>query len=59
MSLCYAAGKPLKALVCRVRMGMTHTSVKERPFDIYGGGGANELAEKKFASDILKKKVCF
>ena len=27
--------------------------VRERPFDIYGGVSAEELAEKKFASDIL------
>ena len=30
--------------------------LRERPFDIYGGGGPEELAKKKFASNILSKK---
>ena len=33
--------------------------VREQPFDIYGEGGAEELAKKKFASDILPKKCLF
>ena len=35
---------------------MSVCTLRERPSDIYGGGGPEELAKKKFASDILSKK---